>query len=283
MEGHERHVGWREFKDSMRALDQLMERGRQAAARLPVDESAQFYQLDVVFCETMRQRRESITKTLQQIVQHIQKDTTLNLDGDGEYEEGLAEDAYEVLCEVVDRRLCNVDRLIDDGITSGPAPDTGSGPEEGEEEESEGMEVDEIRTTKGDREGVLYHCRQTARPQLAFDPKPDNSLLPYRPRLKMKPNAIVPLDKAVETTGPLSEQTVTHPYEPELSEFVPDSAMLLPSKHKGETGPPDWVWISQPDPLRVVAAILSRQSEFAISLLWMQLRCASTCTTSWTH
>ncbi|CAL8069028.1 unnamed protein product [Calicophoron daubneyi] len=67
----------------------------------------------------------------------------------------------------------------------------------------------------------LLSSRNICRPQTLFSEPPDNSAIPFRPKIKCKPNSIQPLTIYLSKCADDSDRIeYTHPYEAELEEFA---------------------------------------------------------------
>uniref|UniRef100_A0A0X3NKK8 Exosome complex component 10 homolog n=1 Tax=Schistocephalus solidus TaxID=70667 RepID=A0A0X3NKK8_SCHSO len=71
----------------------------------------------------------------------------------------------------------------------------------------------------------LLAAKNVSRPQVLFSRQPDNTANPFRPFLKKKPNAIVPLENSMNTDNPESED-YPHPYFQELEAFADEIAKM---------------------------------------------------------
>ncbi|VDK77851.1 unnamed protein product [Dibothriocephalus latus] len=69
----------------------------------------------------------------------------------------------------------------------------------------------------------LLTAKNVSRPQVLFSRQPNNTATPFRPLLKKKPNAIVPLESSINTDNPESED-YPHPYLQELEAFANEIA-----------------------------------------------------------
>eukprot|EP01103_Thecamoeba_quadrilineata_P014932 TRINITY_DN4571_c0_g1_i1.p1 TRINITY_DN4571_c0_g1~~TRINITY_DN4571_c0_g1_i1.p1 ORF type:complete len:850 (-),score=160.48 TRINITY_DN4571_c0_g1_i1:118-2667(-) len=128
-----------------------------------------------------------------------------------------------------------------------------------------------ISTTakSGDREYNLFYSSTLHRPQLKFSDPPDNSNQSFVPKLKHKPNALVPIEDyyaQVKTRHP--QDKFPHPYEYEIDNFVYPTRMLVPRteilyKSLDETR---LTWIDTPEDLHSLANILNKETEFAVDL-----------------
>eukprot|EP00124_Ichthyophonus_hoferi_P003732 Ihof_evm2s344 gene=Ihof_evmTU2s344 len=249
--------------DDVSILD-VLDDCRDACNKFPVGECVGLYKQNVGYQGVMKQQRKSILTRLLMLVNQVQsgEPITLDLDPDlSDNEDGL-EDTFERLQDVIDSRLTLVDRLCDNMSVLGN--------QESEPEVEEEIVADTLTVTKNDKDMTLYYLKNTAHPQLSFDPKPDNTHRLYEPCLTVKPNAIAPLVIAPQQTSMVQTEPV-HPYLVELQQFTPKDWMMAGSQRTKDQSElfvnSDFIWISQSKPLLVLEDMLSREKEISISIL----------------
>ncbi|BHF59344.1 Exosome component 10 [Sparganum proliferum] len=102
-----------------------------------------------------------------------------------------------------------------------------------------------------------------------LDHVPDNSANPYRPFLKKKPNAIVPLESSIKTDDPESED-YPHPYLQELEAFADKVANMTYTPALNPVPKPladtDFEFVDTQESLDRVISELKTEKEIAVDL-----------------
>uniref|UniRef100_A0A0C9RHK2 Exosome complex component 10 homolog n=1 Tax=Fopius arisanus TaxID=64838 RepID=A0A0C9RHK2_9HYME len=112
----------------------------------------------------------------------------------------------------------------------------------------------------------LLAAKNIHRPQLSFKDKIDNSPKPWEPRIKDKPNALIPL--AVHLIETERGPAWTHPYEFELDKLTYPEHQLLPKapvKYKSLEETP-LIVIEKPQDLKILLNDLRNYEEIAVDL-----------------
>ncbi|XP_046613866.1 exosome component 10 [Neodiprion virginianus] len=112
----------------------------------------------------------------------------------------------------------------------------------------------------------LLTAKNIQRPQLKFDDKIDNSIKPWQPRIKDKPNSLKPLALYVEEDE--DGEFFSHPYEFELDRFEApehqlESRVPVEYKHIDDTS---LIVIEKPEDIKILLDDLSKYTEIAVDL-----------------
>ncbi|KAK2581222.1 hypothetical protein KPH14_008020 [Odynerus spinipes] len=112
----------------------------------------------------------------------------------------------------------------------------------------------------------LLTARNIQRPQITFKDKIDNSLKPWEPKIKDKPNSLKPLAIYLEETE--NGEVFCHPYECELDKFQPPENQLQkrePVKYKTLNETP-LIMINKQEDIKILMNDLMRYQEIAVDL-----------------
>ncbi|TFK69512.1 hypothetical protein BDN72DRAFT_767808 [Pluteus cervinus] len=122
---------------------------------------------------------------------------------------------------------------------------------------------------------VIQHASHISKPQLAFFRPVDNSDAPWRPSLKHKYHAKVPLGHAYRGDHPMegevSQPSPNHPYHYELIHLeYPSHVFQAPTDSKPPKGLEDTTfhWVSTPLETRAMLEKLRHCQEIAVDLEW---------------
>ncbi|KAH8697060.1 putative exosome complex exonuclease Rrp6 [Talaromyces proteolyticus] len=115
-----------------------------------------------------------------------------------------------------------------------------------------------------------YGPSKLPKPQLLFHRAPDNSdTSSFRPLLKSKPNAIVPLEKSLQPVKAKGKPPFfSHPYETEIREAkYPKSAYVVaPPIEFGPVESTQAIWVDTPEAVADMISELEEAKEIAIDL-----------------
>ncbi|XP_069699387.1 exosome complex component 10 homolog [Periplaneta americana] len=113
----------------------------------------------------------------------------------------------------------------------------------------------------------LLTAKNIQRPQIKFKDKIDNTLSPFEPRIKEKPNSLKPLSIMLQISED-GEESYSHPYEYELMRFSPPADRLKEVKPRMYSAVEDTplVMVDMPDQLPGLLQDLAKYSEIAIDL-----------------
>lgn len=259
-------TGFDTFDDYLKDVFDAIRGGIKASNSLPTGENFNYY---TCFPSFNRKRSEDSKKILE-VMQKI-----LNLAGvTSNISRHDLEEKFDLLLEANDVFLDKAGLCMDEecGILKNPeielivsqtrkhVPSTGSW---NISSANSKQLADSAANTQAVR---LLTARNIQRPQLTFKDKIDNSLKPWEPRIKDKPNSLKPLAIYLEETE--DGEVFSHPYEFELDKFqAPENQLQKnePVKYKPVEETP-LIMINKPEDIKILINDLLKYKEIAIDL-----------------
>ncbi|KAF7387989.1 hypothetical protein HZH66_010756 [Vespula vulgaris] len=258
-------AGFATFDDYLKEVFDAIREGIKAANNLPTGENFNYYECFPSFNKARKGDSERLLKMMQKIIK---------LSGvSGNIERRDIEEKFELLLEANDVFLDKAGLCMDEecGILKNPEIELVVSQTKKDVTGSWNLTsstnskrlLDKSKTAQAVR---LLTARNIQRPQLTFKDKIDNSLKPWQPKIKDKPNSLKPLAIYLEETE--DGEVFCHPYEFELNKFQPPENQLQkeePVKYK-ELHETPLIMINKPEDIKILLNDLKRYQEIAVDL-----------------
>ncbi|KAK0176506.1 hypothetical protein PV328_000637 [Microctonus aethiopoides] len=256
--------GFSTFDDYMKASFNAMKSGIKAGNSMPSGENFNYY----ACFPTFNKLRNDEMKRLMNIMQRIVQCTGAA----GSMKDRDTEEKFELLIETNDILLDRANVCMDEeaGIPRKPDIELIVSQTNHNNYGSWNASVSNGKSTtqtNSDTQSIrLLTAKNIQRPQLSFKDKIDNSLKPWMPRIKDKPNALKPL--GIYLIDGENGQVFCHPYEFELDKFSPSEIQMAkckPLKFKSLTDTP-LIVIEKSQDLKIMMDDLLKYKEIAVDL-----------------
>ncbi|XP_047361979.1 exosome component 10 [Vespa velutina] len=257
--------GFVTFDDYLKEVFDAIREGIKAANNLPNGENFNYYECFPSFNKARKENSERLLKMMQKII---------NISGVSDNIDGRdIEEKFELLLEANDVFLDKAGLCMDEecGILKNPEIELVVSQTKKDTSGSwniitSGNNKQLSDTSKTAQAVRLLTARNIQRPQLTFKDKIDNSLKPWEPKIKDKPNSLKPLAIYLEETE--DGEVFCHPYEFELNKFQPPDNQLQkgePVKYKTLHKTP-LIMINKPEDIKILLDDLKRYQEIAVDL-----------------
>lgn len=258
--------GYATFDDYLQDAFDSMRAGIKAANNLPVGDNFNYYACFPSFNDARHKDTERMLATMQSIMKIVGGSSNIhNTNRD-------INEKFDLLLEANDQLLDQANILMDEesGILRNPQVELVVSqmpkPVVNGTWNIRTNHTEQIQVSDGSEKVRLLGGKNVQRPQLMFKDKIDNSLKPWMPRIKEKPNSLKPLALYVEE-GEHGE-VFNHPYEFELDKFETPECQLkkkISVKYKS-LDDTKFVFIDKPAEIRTLLEDLRNHMEIAVDL-----------------
>ncbi|KAL0126496.1 hypothetical protein PUN28_005095 [Cardiocondyla obscurior] len=253
--------GYATFDDFVQDAFDVMRAGIKAANNLPIGDNFNYYACFPSFNDARQKDTERILDTMQSIMKLAKIPSNIKIRN--------LEEKFDLLIETNDQLLDQANILMDEesGIIRNPQVElVMSQMPKPFVNGSWNVKANVNQNSDGSDKVRLLGAKNIQRPQLMFKDKIDNSMKPWVPRIKDKPNSLTPLALYVDECE--QNEVFNHPYEFELDKFeIPKNQLKkrTPTKYK-PLEDTKLVFIDKPAHLKALLDDLRRRKEIAIDL-----------------
>lgn len=257
--------GYASFDDYLKEAFSVIKDGIKASNNFPIEENYNYYECFPSFNKAKNDYSERLVKMMQKVI---------NLSGvSRNIGRRDIEDQFDVLLETNDVYLDKAGLCMDEesGIVKNPEIELVVSQSRNDITVGSWNISSTIKNQSSDASTKaqavrLLTARNIQRPQLTFKDKIDNSLKPWEPKIKYKPNSLKPLAIYLEETE--DGEVFCHPYECELNKFqVPENQLQKrkPVKYK-ELHETPLIMVNKPEDIKMLLDDLKKYEEIAVDL-----------------
>ncbi|XP_015174926.1 PREDICTED: exosome component 10 [Polistes dominula] len=264
IENEEIIPGFSLFDDYLNEAFSVIKNGIRASNGLPIEENYNYYECFPSFNKSNNDSAGRLLKMMQKII---------NLSGiGGNIGKGDIGEQFDLLLEANDVYLDKAGLCMDEesGIVKNPEIELVVSQTRKDTIAGSWNMSSTIKKLPSDASKTqvvrLLTAQNIQRPQLTFKDKIDNSLKPWEPKIKYKPNSLKPLAIYLEETE--DGEVFCHPYDFELNKFqVPENQLQKrePVKYK-ELHETPLIMINKPEDIKMLLDDLKNYQEIAVDL-----------------